>query len=217
MISTIPLAVALSPSSKCRPMRPSRRVADPFTREMICQTIRRMGLLSNAEQFSCEPLSGGVSSDIWRIAVGNKKYCMKRALPRLKVAQRWEAPVGRNSYEWQWLRAAGAICPDCVPNLVAHDQQAGLFIMDYLDPKSYPVWKIQLRDGVAHEETAERAAERLVWECGSDFLSRGKHPSWKCYDQRRRALGVAARPLPSRRAPAEKRSPDSRHNPWPRE
>ena len=143
-------------------MRPSRRVADPFTREMICQTIRRMGLLSNAEQFSCEPLSGGVSSDIWRITVGNKQYCLKRALPRLKVAQLWEAPVGRNTFEWQWFRAAGAICPECVPQLVAHDPQVGLFVMDYLDPKSYPVWKTQLRDGVVHAETAERVAQRLV-------------------------------------------------------
>jgi aminoglycoside phosphotransferase (APT) family kinase protein len=143
-------------------MRPSGSVADPLTRESICEIIGRMGLLSNAEQFSCEPLSGGVSSDIWRITVGNKQYCLKRALPRLKVAQRWEAPVGRNNFEWQWFRTAGAICPECVPHLVAHDPQAGLFVMDYLDPKSYPVWKTQLRDGIVYEETAERVAQRLV-------------------------------------------------------
>ena len=143
-------------------MRPSGSSDDPLTRDMICQTIRRMGLLSNAAQFSCEPLPGGVSSDIWRITVGNKQYCLKRALPRLKVAQLWEAPVGRNTFEWQWFRAAGAICPECVPQLVAHDPQVGLFVMDYLDPKSYPVWKTQLRDGVVHAETAERVAQRLV-------------------------------------------------------
>src|ERR1700730_11682194 len=143
-------------------MRPSPRVADPFTREMICQTIRRMGLLSNAAQFSCEPLSGGVSSDIWRITVGNKQYCLKRALPRLRVAQLWEAPVGRNRFEWQWFQTAGAICPACVPHLVAQDQQAGLFVMSFLDPVACPPWKTQLRDGIVHEETAERVAARLV-------------------------------------------------------
>src|SRR5215831_8456756 len=143
-------------------MRPSGSVADPLTRESICETIRRLGLLSNPEQFSCEPLSGGVSSDIWRITVGNKQYCLKRALSRLKVTQLWEVPVSRNSFEWEWFRTAGAICPECVPNLIAHDQEAGLFVMDYLNPKSYPVWKSQLRDGVVHEETAEHVAERLV-------------------------------------------------------
>ena len=134
---------------------------------MIRETFRRMELLSDAEQFSSEPLSGGVSSDIWRITVGNKQYCLKRALPRLKVPQLWEAPVDRNSFEWQWFRTAGAICPECVPNLVAYDRQAGLFVMDYLDPRSYPVWKDQLRDGIVCEDTAQRVAERLARIHGS--------------------------------------------------
>jgi aminoglycoside phosphotransferase (APT) family kinase protein len=143
-------------------MRPSGSRADPLTSETICEIIRRMGLLSDGEQFNCEPLSGGVSSDIWRITVGDKQYCLKRALPRLRVAQLWEAPVGRNRFEWQWFQTAGAICPASVPHLVAQDQQAGLFVMSYLDPEAYPPWKTQLRDGIVHEETAERVAKRLV-------------------------------------------------------
>ena len=121
-----------------------------------------MGLLHDGEQCLCEPLSGGVSSDIWQITIGNRRYCLKRALPRLKVAQLWEAPTSRNRYEWLWFRTAGAICPDSVPPLVAHDQHAGLFIMEYLDPRDYPPWKNQLRDGFIHEGTAERVAQRLV-------------------------------------------------------
>ena len=143
-------------------MMPSGSVADLLTREVIGETLRRMGLISKDEPFSAQPLSGGVSSDIWWITVGNKQYCLKRALPRLKVPQVWEAPVVRNSFEWQWFRTAGAICPEGVPNLVAHDPHAGLFVMDYLEPGSYPLWKNQLRDGIICEETAERVAERLV-------------------------------------------------------
>jgi aminoglycoside phosphotransferase (APT) family kinase protein len=121
-----------------------------------------MGLLSDAEKVSCEPLSGGVSSDIWLITTDNKQYCLKRALSRLKVAQLWEAPVSRNAFEWDWFRTAGAVCPECVPPLVAHDPQAGLFVMGYLDPESFPVWKTQLRDGIIDEETAGGVAERLA-------------------------------------------------------
>jgi 5-methylthioribose kinase len=150
-------------------MMSSASEADPLTTEMIREAFRRMRLLSNAEQFSSEPLSGGVSSDIWRITVGNKQYCLKRALPRLKVPQLWEAPVERNSFEWKWFGTAGAICPECVPNLVAHDRQAGLFVMDYLDPGSYPVWKDQLRDGIVCEDTAQQVAERLGWIHGATF------------------------------------------------
>jgi aminoglycoside phosphotransferase (APT) family kinase protein len=143
-------------------MSPPSSCPDCLTAEAICETIGRMGLLPHGEQCICEPLSGGVSSDIWQVTVGSKRYCLKRALPRLKVAQLWEAPVGRNRFEWQWFRTAGAICPDSVPSLVAHDQEAGLFVMDYLDPKDYPPWKNQLRDGLVHEHTAERVAERLL-------------------------------------------------------
>jgi aminoglycoside phosphotransferase (APT) family kinase protein len=134
----------------------------PLTPEAICATMRRMNLVPQGESCVCEPLSGGVSSDTWRVVVGNERYCLKRALPRLKVAQLWEAPIARNAFEWEWLKLAGEISPDAVPDLVAHDPQAGLFVMKYLDPDEYPTWKQQLRDGIIEESTAHAVAERLV-------------------------------------------------------
>ena len=124
--------------------------------------MRRLGLAPQDEPCVCEPLSGGVSSDIWRIVVGRQRYCLKRALPRLKVARLWEAPVARNAFEWQWLKLAEKICPDAVPKLVAHDPEVGLFVMTYLDPEAYPTWKNQLRDGIVQERTAHSVAERLA-------------------------------------------------------
>jgi aminoglycoside phosphotransferase (APT) family kinase protein len=58
--------------------------------------------------------------------------CVKRALPRLRVAQLWEAPVERNRYEWRWMQAAARIAPGCAPRVLAHDE-AGFFAMEYLD------------------------------------------------------------------------------------
>jgi ABC-type uncharacterized transport system substrate-binding protein len=55
------------------------------------------------------PLDGGVSSDIWRVEIGARKYCLKRALPQLKVSQIWEAPIERNDAEWKWLAEAEAV------------------------------------------------------------------------------------------------------------
>jgi aminoglycoside phosphotransferase (APT) family kinase protein len=130
--------------------------------QAVCATMRRMDLVPDGERCVCEPLSGGVSSDIWKVMIGGERYCLKRALPRLKVAQLWEAPVARNAFEWHWLKLAGTICPDAVPKLVAHDPQAGLFIMTYLDPENYPPWKNQLRDGIVQERTAQSVAERLA-------------------------------------------------------
>jgi len=130
--------------------------------EMICATMRHMNLVPDGEPCVCEPLSGGVSSDIWKVAIGSERYCLKRALPRLRVPQLWEAPVARNAFEWEWLKLAGTICPEAVPGLVTHDPQAGLFVMAYLDPGQYPSWKNQLRDGIIQESIAQAVAERLV-------------------------------------------------------
>ena len=109
-----------------------------------------------------ERLTGGVSSDIWKVSTPRGPICVKRALPQLRVAQVWRAPVGRNAAEYDWMEAAGRIVPDAVPRLLGHDSDAGLFAMDYLAPDDHPVWKNLLRDGIAEPSTARDVAERLV-------------------------------------------------------
>jgi aminoglycoside phosphotransferase (APT) family kinase protein len=137
--------------------------ADPLTEAMVAAAVRGMGLLSSgAEPCVFEPLAGGVSSDIWRVSIGARQYCLKRALPQLRVAQLWQAPVERNGAEWQWLEVAFSICPDAVPRLIGQDRDAGLFVMEYLPPGRFPVWKHQLRDGIASAETAAAVGSRLV-------------------------------------------------------
>ena len=48
--------------------------------------LTHMGLLAAGDEFKCSPLEGGVSSDIWRVEIGARKYCLKRALAQLKVS-----------------------------------------------------------------------------------------------------------------------------------
>src|SRR5687767_3253481 len=94
-----------------------------------------------------EPLAGGVSSDIARVTAGHRTFVVKRALPKLKVAADWRAPIERSRYEVAWLQAAERIVPEAVPEVLAHDPASGLFAMSYLDPATYPVWKAELRGG----------------------------------------------------------------------
>jgi aminoglycoside phosphotransferase (APT) family kinase protein len=130
--------------------------------QVIGAALFRMGLIGDGEHPRCRPLEGGVSSDIWLVELPGRRLCLKRALPRLKTAQLWEAPVARNRHEFAWLREAGRICPDAVPRLLGEDAEAGLFAMAYLDPALYPVWKDQLRAGLADPETAAAVGARLV-------------------------------------------------------
>jgi hypothetical protein len=143
-------------------MRGSTPRTNPLTERDIGAALGRIGLLASGDKLRCVPLDGGVSSDIWRIEIGARKYCLKRALAQLKVSQIWKAPIERNDAEWKWLAEAETIWPGSVPRLVAQDRDAGLFVMEYLDPDRYPNWKSQLRDGILREETAVAVAQRLV-------------------------------------------------------
>jgi len=113
----------------------------------LADSLLRLGLVAEGEAPRVEALAGGVSSDIARVDAGGRSFCVKRALPKLKVAAEWRAPVERNHAEAEWMRVAADIVPDCVPRLLAEDRAAGLFAMEYLSPASHPVWKDELRDG----------------------------------------------------------------------
>ncbi len=122
--------------------------------------LRRARLAGPDERPRAEALSGGVSSDIWRVDLAVGPVCVKRALPRLRVAQNWEAPVERNGFEYEWYRIAGAAAPGAVPRMLA--QGEGLFAMEYLLPGRYPVWKEQLRRGHADTDFAARVGGTLA-------------------------------------------------------
>ncbi|MBM3572037.1 MAG: aminoglycoside phosphotransferase family protein [Alphaproteobacteria bacterium] len=107
-------------------------------------------------------LAGGVSSDIWRVELPRRTVCVKRALAKLRVAQDWYAPVGRNRYEAAYMNVAGMIVPGAVPRLLAHDEAAGALVMEYLPEQQFFLWKLQLRDGVAEVSTAAAVGAHLA-------------------------------------------------------
>ncbi|KOG32512.1 aminoglycoside phosphotransferase [Streptomyces resistomycificus] len=107
------------------------------------------------------PLTGGVSSDLWRVDLPGRSLCVKRALAKLKVAADWQAPVSRNAYEWAWMRFASGHRPDSVPELLAHDPDVGLFAMAFLPPENHPVWKAELLRGEVRVATAAAVGELL--------------------------------------------------------
>ena len=133
-----------------------------MTPDEIRANLVRLGVAGPDENPRIEPLAGGVSSDIFRVDLQSGSVCIKRALPKLKVAADWRAPVERNAYEFEWMRVASRIEPTCVPELLGEDVDAGLFVMRFLDPQTYPLWKEQLRDGFADPGFASAVGQRLV-------------------------------------------------------
>jgi aminoglycoside phosphotransferase (APT) family kinase protein len=128
----------------------------------LASFLLRQGLARDPGEATATPLAGGVSSDIWRVDLPGRSLCVKRALPQLRVAATWFAPVSRNRLEWEWLQLAATIAPDAVPQPIAHDPELGLFAMEFLPPDDHPLWKRQLLDGHVDVATAARVGEVLA-------------------------------------------------------
>lgn len=140
---------------------PSRRHLGDIEAELRA-ALERMGLLRTGDTVHAAAMSGGVSSDIWRIETPRGAFCVKRALSRLKVRDDWRAPVERNAYEVAWMVEAAAIVPGAAPPVLGHDPEAGLFAMEFLDPARHRLWKNELRAGHAESGVAEEIGTRLA-------------------------------------------------------
>ena len=142
----------------------------------ILAALRRMGLLGPGIPALGERLTGGVSSDIWRIDLPSGPVCIKRALAKLRVAADWQAPVERNRYEARWMQRANAAAPGAAPRLLGVDEASGALAMQFLPPDRYALWKTQLRDG----------------DADPGFAARGRHeagPHSRCDRRRRHGRG----------------------------
>src|SRR6202042_775270 len=128
----------------------------------LIEPLRRVGLLKAGERARLTPLTGGVSSDISLVEAGERRFCVKRALPKLKVAALWEGPVKRNAAEAAYMRAVARWAPHAVPRVLGEDAKAGWFAMDYLAPENHPRWKTQLLARIVDEDFAAAVGRELA-------------------------------------------------------
>jgi len=124
--------------------------------------LRRAGLLQLGVEPELTALCGGVSSDIWRVDLDGERYCVKRALAKLKVAVDWRAPIERSRYEAAWMTVAGRLVPDAVPTLLFDDEIGHALVMRFLDRDIYRSWKELLLAGRGDCQMAAEVADRLV-------------------------------------------------------
>ena len=128
----------------------------------LIEPLRSMGLLKAGESARLTPLTGGVSSDISLVEAGGRRFCVKRALPRLKVAALWEAPIKRNAAEAAYMRAVARWLPHAAPRVLGEDAEAGWFAMDYLAPEDHRLWKAQLLAGIVEVDFAAAVGRDLA-------------------------------------------------------
>ena len=119
------------------------------------------GLAAAGEPQRWTVLSGGVSSDIWRVDLPGRSLCVKRALPKLRVKDDWEAPPDRNLYEWRWFSTVRRWIPEAAPEPLAFDPERRLLAMAFLPPEDHPLWKAEMLAGRVDVDFAAWVGERL--------------------------------------------------------
>lgn len=120
-----------------------------------------LGLGSAQDVTAVLPLTGGVASDIALIRVGDTRFCAKFALPKLKVAADWYAPVHRNKAEYAWLETAARIAPDGAVRLFGRSDSQNGFVMEFLEGDDVYLWKVALLDGAGTGDEAGTVGDLL--------------------------------------------------------
>ena len=136
--------------------------SDPDLPATVYASLASLGLIPADAPVTAERLTGGVSSDIWRVAVGGRVFCVKRAMAKLAVKDDWFAPVERNRYERLWYETAGVRVPGIAPRVIAHDDAAMLFAMEFLDPAGHRLWKAELLAGRVDIDFAATVGRKLA-------------------------------------------------------
>jgi aminoglycoside phosphotransferase (APT) family kinase protein len=125
--------------------------------DLVCA----LGLAEPGDQIRVSPLVGGVSSDIARVDIRDRTYCVKFALDRLRVAEEWKAPTRRNRSEYAWLQFVSLIAPEAVPKLYGRSEPDGGFAMEFLSGDDVYLWKDELLDGKPNSANAVAVASTL--------------------------------------------------------
>lgn len=141
----------------------------------LCQELHRRGWIHRPDPVLRE-LSGGVSSDILLLDDGYKRLVLKRALPKLRVVDDWQADTSRNFYEQQYIDYVSRLLPGAVPRIVERDPEEGFFLMEYLDA-GFENWKSLLlarQIQTNHAATAGRMLGTIHRTSWNDDSARNK-------------------------------------------
>lgn len=108
-------------------------------------------------------LGGGVSASVVSVTGPGVAVLVKQALPRLRVADTWEASVDRTETEVAALELFGRLTPGVVPRVLAHDPLDHVVAMELLPPEARN-WQAEIGDGRTWPELGRWAGETLaVW------------------------------------------------------
>lgn len=125
----------------------------------IVEELRAAGLAGQGDVV-LEPLTGGVSCDVWKVETPTGPIVVKRPLPQLRVAAEWLAPVERGQSEVRWLKRAREVDAQIAPEVLAELPTGFAFAMRFLP--GCPVWKDELTAGRVDPDFAAKVGRGIA-------------------------------------------------------
>lgn len=127
----------------------------------ITRCLVEQGLAVQGEAVTFEPCGGGVSCDVFKVALKGGDVCVKQALPQLRVAADWRVSPDRSHVEAMWLREAGRLGVPA-PTVLFEEPENHFFVMTFFPEETHDVWKARLAEGHADPEFAAAVGEVLA-------------------------------------------------------
>ncbi len=118
------------------------------------------GVVPAGSELTVEELSGGVSGTVLAVRGPGVALVVKQALPRLRVAEEWNAPARRTSTEAAALRLAARLIPGHVPPVVDSDEQTHVLVMQHA-PRGWRNWQAEMLAGRVHAGSGSWAGDTL--------------------------------------------------------
>ena len=157
-----------------------------YQTDEFLKVLRRNGHVRDP-QARLLPMQGGVSSEIYLVEDGVRKFVVKRALAKLKVKDDWFADVGRNRSERDYMLCVGRMMPGAVPQLLFSSEDEGYFGMEYLG-EDFLNWKNVLLAGEfssSHAALAGRILGEIHRRTAGDQGLRNKFDTTRNFHQLR--------------------------------
>jgi aminoglycoside phosphotransferase (APT) family kinase protein len=135
--------------------------------DRVLDRLTRRGVVEPEQAVTVEVLQGGVSADVLALSVGDRRMVVKRALPRLRVAQEWLASPARVIVEADAIAFAGRVRPGNVPEIIDVDADSLVIVMTAAPPGMVN-WRTELLVGIVDATLPARLGAALAdWHSAS--------------------------------------------------
>jgi len=131
------------------------------TLEKVRKYLINESIADKADEPVVENLSGGVSSNVWKIVLKNNRWVMKQTLGKLKVEEDWFSDVERIHREHEVMEALYHFVPKgAIPKVLHVDYINHIYMMACAEEEAQ-TWKDILMKGNFSISVAENAAYLL--------------------------------------------------------